>query len=189
MDLSDFITHYHHRMDFDRTRQGQLTEITTNIYYAGIYILLPILAIHMLICLLILMKDQVFRRQQLHQKCVYIIANIYLVLPVKDEKETCSRSERLFFRYLLLLHLLEHIVILIAAKFMFFEFEMSKIFSFPYLYFEICFLIPIIICNLISLGLVEYYYRKHGAWFFLPKSRPQMPENMKMYGPKVIQKD
>ena len=80
-DVTDFITNYQFRMDFEIARDVQLYDISKNIFNVFIYIILPMLMIHLLITTLLMVKDQSFRKLPILEKCVHIFCNIFLLIP------------------------------------------------------------------------------------------------------------
>ena len=167
-DVSDSITHYRYRMDFDSARRQQLPNLSLDIFNVFILILLPAAGIHIFATLFIITRDSYFKQLPVLEKMVLLLCNFLLVLPH-------SKSDQKYNRSLLLLHSTENLLVMLISKFYFFNFDFTKIFSFPLLYYDLCFIVPVFICNVISIVMSEFFFANFAPWNLLISCESKMP--------------
>ena len=177
-DVSDSITHYRYRMDFDSARRQQLPILSSDIFNVFILILLPVAGIHFFATLFIITRDFYFKQLSVLEKIVSLLCNFLLVLPH-------SKLDQRYNRLLLLLHSFENLLLMLITKFYFFDFDLTKIFSFPLLYYDFCFIIPVFICNAISIVMNEFFFAYFVPWNLLLHCESETPTEFPSFAVKV----
>ena len=168
LDVSDTITDYRYRMDFDSARRQQLPILSSDIFNVFILILLPVAGIHFFATLFIITRDFYFKQLSVLEKIISLLCNFLLVLPH-------SKSDQKYNRSLLLLHSIENLLLMLITKFYFFGFDLTKIFSFPLLYYDFCFIVPVLFCNIISIVLSELFFANFAPWNLLISCESETP--------------
>ena len=185
LDGSDFIANYMVRMDFDMARREQLNEISQNIFSIFLFIFIPMFFIHLIISVFMMMKVESFRKTSLLDKNVHILCNAFFVFPHRDIDNNNSQTDHAQSRYFLLLHFVENVTMLFATKLYFYKLDMAKIFSFPAVYFDLCFVIPVVLGGAVAFLLLKFFYNNLDPWAFLPDEKPNFPDDFPKYSPEV----
>ena len=145
---------------------GHLEEISASVGEISLYILLPFILLHtLLVTLQAVAMVPAFRAASMSEKAVQIAASTFMVVPFRTGQNADREAEKRQEGFQLVLHLVGNMVLMYTSKVFFFN--GLPMLSFPLVWLDVCFILPVVTSNLLAGAVFLLYHSRLELWAFL----------------------